>query len=76
MSRRLKRKYRQVEFVISGGCWVCLNRRDQHRAGVLSWDPICKQWVANIASAGIWPAGKLDELAHFLRQINAEGVSV
>ena len=76
MRRRLRRKYRQIEFVISGGCWVCLNRRDQHRAGVLSWEPIHKQWVASIESAGIWSAAKLDDLAHFLRQINAEGVPV
>ncbi len=68
----MKTKYKYIEFVKHPGFWQCRNKRTGGWLCDVEWDAQCKQYVAGFNGGAAFSADCLDEISHFLKQLNME----
>ena len=74
----LKTKYKYIEFVQESNMyqanpiWRCKNKRHGSQLGIVEYYPEWKQWVIGaIDHRNIFSADCLDDISHFLKQLNS-----
>lgn len=70
----LKTKYKYIEFEESpdkeAKLWVCLNRKaESHLADLIYYEP-WRQWVVEFQPECVFNNTCLNDISHFLRQLN------
>lgn len=67
----MKTQYTHIDFVENlGGHWSCLNRRGRNELGRCAFYRPWKQWVFQPQPSTEFSADCLEDIAHFLRQLN------
>lgn len=67
----MKTKYKYVEFAKDfRGDWLCFNRKSEDELGWIEYRTGWRQFVINTSPDIIFSAGCLDDISHFLGQLN------
>lgn len=70
----MKTKYKFIYFkqMIEPGCWECLNNKRNDTLGYLKYYKVWKEYILKSEDFVFFSASCLDDISHFLKQLNAE----